>query len=105
MIVFETIGRFIGEHLLLCGPVFLVWNLVVMLFYASDKRKAKRGAWRTPEATLIALAWALGGVGAMIGMYGFRHKTKHIKFIIAVPLAFVVQLALIVFSVIAAYYL
>ena len=62
--------------------------------YIADKRKAKKGRWRTPESTLILLAFAGGSVGALAGMYVFRHKTKHWKFRILVPLAFVVHVAL-----------
>jgi uncharacterized membrane protein YsdA (DUF1294 family) len=52
-----------------------------------DKQKARRNAWRIPERTLLLIAFLGGGPGSLIGMYTFRHKTKHTKFVILVPLA------------------
>ena len=69
-------------------------NLFTFILYGVDKLKAKRGAWRIPEATLL-LAAALGGsLGALLGMELFRHKTKHWQFKILVPLFLVLHIAL-----------
>ena len=67
--------------------VLLVWNLVVFIFYGADKRKAQKGRWRISEGTLIVCAFLLGGIGALLGMSIFRHKTRRWKFRILVPLA------------------
>ena len=74
--------------------VFLAVNLFAFVLYGVDKAKAKRGAWRIPERTLLAAAWLLGGVGAWLGMRVFRHKTKHLRFVYGVPLAALVSIAL-----------
>ena len=70
--------------------VLVIWlvliNITSFIAYGADKRKAKKKAWRTPEAVLIALAAIGGGLGAFLGMQIFRHKTKHLKFVILVPL-------------------
>ena len=55
----------------------LVMSLVCVVLYASDKKKAKRGAWRTPEAVLLGWGFFGGAVGALFAMRVFRHKTKH----------------------------
>ena len=55
-------------------------NAAAFLLMLADKQKAKRGAWRIPEATLIGIALIGGSIGAIFGMYLFRHKTKHTKF-------------------------
>ena len=69
-------------------------NLFAFLLYGVDKAKAKKGAWRIPEATLL-LAAALGGsLGALLGMELFRHKKKHLKFRVLVPLCLIVHIAL-----------
>lgn len=73
--------------------ILLVWNALVFLVYSLDKYKASRRQWRIPEATLILLALAGGGLGALLGMYGIRHKTRHLKFKLLVPLACVLQIA------------
>ena len=64
----------------------LVINVVALVAYGLDKRKAKKGAWRTPEKTLLLLAAVGGAWGAWMGMKVFRHKTQHWKFRILVPL-------------------
>ena len=59
--------------------IAVILNVVVFFMYGADKKKAKRGEWRTPEKTLI-----LGGLiapwGAILGMQYFRHKTNKPKF-------------------------
>ena len=102
MAVFKAIGQFMLDYPLIPVLILLVMNLVSMIAYYADKKKAKKGAWRPPEATLVGLAWAFGSIGAIIGMYGFRHKTKHMKFIILVPLALIVHLAFFTLCLIAA---
>ncbi|MBR4959396.1 MAG: DUF1294 domain-containing protein [Clostridia bacterium] len=57
----------------------------------ADKIKAKNGVWRVQEATLLLLS-ALGGSAAMyITMRLIRHKTKHRKFMLGIPLIMVFQ--------------
>ena len=92
MKIFAAIGNFILSYPLVVIALFLVMNLIALAFYVADKKKAKKGAWRIPEATLIGLAWAFGSVGALIGMYVYRHKTKHIKFTVGIPVILVVQI-------------
>jgi uncharacterized membrane protein YsdA (DUF1294 family) len=65
----------------------------------ADKLKAKRGAWRIPEATLMGIAAVGGSIGALIGMYCFRHKTRHLKFALGLPLILVLQLIILIFLV------
>ena len=57
----------------------------------SDKLRARKKRWRIPEAVLMGVAVFGGSVGVMLGMYAFRHKTRHIKFAIGVPVIFAVQ--------------
>ena len=68
-------------------------NVLAFLIYGADKWKAKHGRWRMPEDTLIWLAIVGGSVGALLGMYVFRHKTKHRKFTIGIPVIIAVQIA------------
>lgn len=63
----------------------IVINIIAFFVYGIDKRKAKKNKWRISENILIGLAIIGGGLGAYCGMQIFRHKTQHIKFIIAVP--------------------
>ena len=75
--------------------VLVIWNAVVMGLYAFDKNRAVRKGWRIPEKTLLTAALVGGAAGAMLGMYVFRHKTKHAKFRFIVPAALVIQAVLL----------
>ena len=66
---------------------WLAMNGFTFCLYGVDKRRAKRGAWRIPEKTLLLCTWLLGGVGVLIGMRVFHHKTKHRVFTISAPIA------------------
>ncbi len=74
-------------------------NLLAFALYGIDKLKAKRGAWRIPESTLLLVAFLGGSLGAFLGMELFRHKTKHAKFKILVPLFLILHIALGVYMV------
>lgn len=60
-----------------------------------DKRKAKYGKWRIPEQTLLILAIIGGSIGAIAGMYIFRHKTKKLRFSVGFPVILILQIVLI----------
>lgn len=77
----------------------LIINLITFVLYAIDKRRAVRKAWRIPESVLIGFAAIGGSVGAFLAMLVFRHKTKHAKFTVGVPLILVAQ----IFAAIAFY--
>jgi uncharacterized membrane protein YsdA (DUF1294 family) len=56
-------------------------NLITLGFWGWDKRRAKQGGWRTPEATLLLLTAVGGFIGAYAGMRLFRHKTRKVSFL------------------------
>ena len=64
---------------------YLVINVVSFVMYGADKKKAERGQWRIPEATLLLTGALGGGVGSALAMKSFRHKTKKPKFLVFVP--------------------
>ena len=70
----------------------LIINAVALVLMLVDKVKAKKNLWRIPEATLFFVAAMGGSIGSLLGMYTFRHKTKHIKFIVGMPLILAVQI-------------
>lgn len=70
----------------------IVINIVAYILYYIDKRKAKKGKWRISEFTLIMFAVIGGGIGSIIAMYQFIHKTKKIKFRILVPIITVITI-------------
>ena len=77
------------------GGCLLFLNLLAFFFMGRDKAAAERGARRTPETTLLALAVIGGSAGALLGMGVFHHKTKHKKFTIGVPLLTLLNYAVI----------
>ena len=71
----------------------LIVNAVSFLLMLTDKQKAKKKLWRIPESTLLLSAAIGGSIGSLAGMYTFRHKTKHLKFTLGVPVILVLQMA------------
>lgn len=70
-------------------------NLTAFALFGIDKRRAKKGKWRIPEATLLLSAVLGGGVGALAGMLLFRHKTRKPRFTVGVPVILGMQIAMI----------
>ena len=73
---------------------FLIINVIGFFLMGIDKLRAKKQVWRVPEKTLFLIALLGGSVGTNIGMYVFRHKTKHWYFVIGMPLILIAQVAL-----------
>lgn len=83
-------------HLVEFGIIALIiWNIVTFLLYFIDKRLSKKHKRRIKEITLLICAFIMGGVGAILGMWIFHHKTKHLKFLIFVPLAVILNVLVI----------
>lgn len=72
-------------------------NLLGFLVMGIDKYKAKKKTFRIPEAILFTVALFGGSIGTTLGMFLFRHKTRHWYFLYGMPLILVVQLAVIYF--------
>ena len=74
----------------------LIINAAGFVLMLEDKYKAKKNLWRIPEATLMGVAALGGSVGSLLGMYTVRHKTKHPKFTIGIPVILALQIVLAV---------
>lgn len=75
---------------------FAAINLIGFALMGIDKYKAKKRAFRIPEATLFIIAIIGGSIGSILGMYTFRHKTRHRSFVYGMPFILIVQIALII---------
>ena len=75
----------------------LIINAIGWLIMLIDKEKAKKKQWRISEATLMTVAAIGGSLGSLIGMYQFRHKTKHTKFVVGIPLLLFLHVGLLMF--------
>ena len=67
-------------------------NILACLLMALDKSKARRNAYRIPESILFLVALIGGSLGAIAGMFAFRHKTKHLSFVICLPVILLLHL-------------
>ena len=76
-----------------------VVNIALFILMGVDKVKAIKGSRRIPEATLFLLALIGGGLGGSFGMFSFRHKTRHLKFLIGFPMITIVQAGLFIWLV------
>ena len=68
-------------------------NTVSFASMGIDKLKAAKGRWRISEKALFLLAAAGGSIGSIAGMFTFRHKTKHLSFLVGLPAILVLQCA------------
>lgn len=80
----------------LLAAYFISLNLIGFLLMGIDKHKAKKRAFRIPEATLFIVAVIGGSIGSLIGMYAFRHKTRHWYFVYGMPFILLLQIALVI---------
>lgn len=72
----------------------IIVNLLGFLLMWLDKSYAIHGKWRISEKNLLLIAILGGSLGSILGMYSFRHKTKHNKFKLGLPIILVVQITL-----------
>lgn len=72
----------------------IVMNVIGFAVMGIDKAKARKHKRRIPEKTIFVISILLGSIGTFAGMYAFRHKTRHMKFVIGIPLILVVQIVL-----------
>lgn len=75
----------------------LLINAVAFVLMLIDKYKAKKNLWRIPEATLLWSAVLGGSLGCLLGMQLARHKTKHLRFSLGVPVILAVEIILWIF--------
>ncbi len=73
----------------------IIINALAFLLMLVDKYKAKKNLWRISEGTLLGIAIIGGSLGCLLGMHTARHKTKHLKFSLGVPIVMAAQIILL----------
>lgn len=90
-----------GDYNLLFQAIFTPTNIIIYLIVINlltflimwwDKHEAKLGDWRVSEKFLFLLVLLGGGIGGIVGMYVFRHKTKKWYFKFGFPIILIVEI-------------
>ena len=76
---------------------FIIMNLIGFALMGIDKYRAKKRRFRLPAATLFIVAIIGGSIGSIIGMYAFRHKTRHWYFVYGMPFILLLQIIFFIF--------
>lgn len=75
-------------------------NLLAFIAMWWDKHEAKRGDWRISEKALFILVFLGGGIGGILGMYVFRHKTKKWYFKYGFPIILILEIVLGIYLIV-----
>ncbi|MGP1544376.1 MAG: DUF1294 domain-containing protein [Candidatus Fimenecus sp.] len=79
-------------------PFFIIYIIIIStitaLITSADKRKAVLKKQRISEKTLFLLAISGGAFAEYFTMLIIRHKTKHKKFMICLPIIIILQLVI-----------
>lgn len=75
--------------------LMLTWNVLTFLFMGIDKYKAKHDKQRISEKSLLTCGFIMGALGISLGMIAFHHKTQKMKFKILIPIAVIINAAVI----------
>lgn len=77
----------------------LIVNAAGFLVMSADKLFAKKEMWRVPERNLLGIAAIGGSIGVWAAMYTVRHKTRHMKFVIGVPVILALQIGIVLYFI------
>ena len=75
--------------------VVVVMNIAAFALMGHDKKRARQGKWRVSEKTLFLVTACFGGLGGVLGMKVFHHKTRHWYFKVVFPVLLITQIAVI----------
>ena len=76
---------------ILIGYIIII-NIISFFIMLYDKKQAIYHNFRISEKTIFIISLLLGGIGTYVGMYVFRHKTKHLKFTIGIPIVIILNI-------------
>ncbi len=79
---------------------WLIMTLFAYLIMGADKLRAQNHQRRISEKALFLIALCMGGIGITAAMFSYRHKTKHLSFLIGMPIIIIlnVMIAVLVFQ-------
>ena len=82
--------------ILVALAITAIMNIASFVLMGHDKKRARQGKWRVPEKALFLVTACFGGLGGVLGMKVFHHKTQHWYFKVFFPVLLIVQIALLV---------
>lgn len=104
MNIFFKIAEFIGNGFTKLPLILILYliiiNIISMSMFYIDKQRAVKHQWRISESALLLSAFIGGSLGAAAGMKLFRHKTKHPKFYILIPVFLIIHILIIITGII-----
>lgn len=86
----KALLEFFGKYALTLSYIAII-SLISIIITVKDKIQAIRGGRRTPEKKLLTLSALGGSVAMLLTMLIIRHKTRHKKFMIGIPLIIILQ--------------
>ena len=81
--------------ILVALAIIAIMNIAAFALMGHDKKMARQGKWRVPEKTLFLVTACFGGLGGVLGMKVFHHKTQHWYFKVFFPVLLTVQVILL----------
>jgi uncharacterized membrane protein YsdA (DUF1294 family) len=78
--------------ILVALAIIAIMNIVAFVLMGYDKKCARQGKWRVPEKRLFLVTALFGGLGGVLGMKVFHHKTQHWYFRVFFPVLLVIQI-------------
>lgn len=73
---------------------FIIISAIGIFMTVKDKIAAQNGKWRVPESTLMLIGLLGAALPMFITMRIIRHKTKHLKFMLGLPVEIVLHIAI-----------
>ena len=70
-------------------------NIIAAAVCIYDKHQARRGGWRISEKFLFTISLVGGAIGMYLTMLQIRHKTKHMHFMVGLPIIILAQAAIL----------
>ena len=78
--------------ILVALAIIAIMNIAAFALMGHDKKCARQGRWRVPESTLFLVTACFGGLGGVLGMKVFHHKTQHWYFRVFFPALLAIQI-------------
>ena len=81
--------------ILVALAIIAIMNIVAFVLMGHDKRCARQGKWRVSEKWLFLVTACFGGLGGVLGMKVFHHKTQHWYFRVFFPVLLAIQIVVL----------